>query len=170
MILLAGLHMVRIDGLRRCPVAIHRIERSQIIERPREEVFAFFSDAFNLERITPAFLNFRILTPAPIEMAAGTLIDYSLSLHGIPMKWRTRIEEFTPNERFIDVQLKGPYRLWHHTHTFEDHPDGTLMRDIIDYEMPFGPLGTLARALVVRRQLEEIFDYRVEMIDSFFDS
>lgn len=151
-------------------MAIHRIERSQIIERPREEVFAFFSDAFNLERITPAFLNFRILTPAPIEMAAGTLIDYSLSLHGIPMKWRTRIEEFTPNERFIDVQLKGPYRLWHHTHTFEDHPDGTLMRDIIDYEMPFGPLGTLARALVVRRQLEEIFDYRVEMIDSFFDS
>ena len=113
-------------------MAIHRIERSQIIERPREEVFAFFSDAFNLERITPAFLNFRILTPAPIEMAAGTLIDYSLSLHGIPMKWRTRIEEFTPNERFIDVQLKGPYRLWHHTHTFEDHPDGTLMRDIID--------------------------------------
>ena len=151
-------------------MAIHRIERSQIIERPREEVFAFFSDAFNLERITPAFLNFRILTPAPIEMAAGTLIDYSLSLHGIPMKWRTRIEEFTPNERFIDVQLKGPYRLWHHTHTFEEHPDGTLMRDIIDYEMPFGPLGTLARALVVRRQLEEIFDYRVEMIDSFFDS
>ncbi len=151
-------------------MAIHRIERSQIIERPREEVFAFFSDAFNLERITPAFLNFRILTTATIEMAAGTLIDYSLSLHGIPMKWRTRIEEFTPNERFIDVKLKGPYRLWHHTHTFEDHPDGTLMRDIIDYEMPFGPLGTLARALVVRRQLEEIFDYRVEMIDSFFDS
>ena len=149
-------------------MAIHRLERTQIIERPRAEVFAFFADAFNLEKITPAFLNFRILTPPPIAMEPGTLIDYSLRLHGLPMRWRTRIEEFTPNERFVDVQLKGPYKLWHHTHTFEDHPKGTQMCDRVDYEIPFGPLGSLARALFVRRQLEQIFDHRVAVIDSFF--
>ena len=146
----------------------YRIERSQVIEKPREEVFAFFADAFNLERITPSFLNFRILTPPPIHMAPGTLIDYSISLYGLPMKWRTRIEEFVPNERFVDVQLKGPYRRWHHTHTFEDHPKGTLMTDLVDYEMPLGPLGSFARFLVVRRQLEQIFDHRVTEIGSFF--
>ena len=146
----------------------YRIERSQVIEKPREEVFAFFADAFNLERITPAFLNFRILTPRPIDMAPGTLIDYSIGLYGIPMRWRTRIEEFVPNERFVDVQLKGPYRRWHHTHTFEDHPKGTLMTDLVDYEMPLGPLGSFARFLVVRRQLEQIFDHRVDEIGSFF--
>ena len=149
-------------------MTIHRIERSQVIRRPREEVFAFFADAFNLEKITPAFLKFRILNEPPILMEPGTLIDYSLSLHGIPVRWRTRIEEFVPNERFVDVQLKGPYRLWHHTHTFEDHPEGTLVGDQVDYEMPFGILGTIARAIAVRRQLDQIFDYRVQSIDSLF--
>jgi ligand-binding SRPBCC domain-containing protein len=101
-------------------------------------------------------------------MEAGALIDCGLSLYGVPMRWRTRIEEFTPNERFIDVQLNGPYRLWHHTHIFEEHAEGTLMRDEVNYQVPFGPLGTLARALFVRRQLEQIFDYRVDVIESYF--
>lgn len=164
--------LFRLSGARcsRKCMTTYRLERQQIIARPREEVFAFFSDASNLAKLTPEFLNFKIYTPAPIVMEPGTLIDYGLSLYGVPMRWRTRIEEFTPNERFIDVQLKGPYRLWHHTHTFEDHPEGTLMRDEVNYQLPFGPLGTLARALFVRRQLEQIFDYRIHVVESYFPS
>jgi hypothetical protein len=143
---------------------VHVLERSQLVPRPRAEVFAFFADAHNLEAITPSFLRFRILTPAPIAMAPGTLIDYRLQLAGVPLSWRTRIEAFTPGERFVDVQLRGPYRRWHHLHTFEDAPGGTRVRDRVEYVLPFGPLGTLAHALVVRRALARIFDHRAEVI------
>ena len=144
------------------------LERTQVIPRRRSEVFAFFADAHNLERITPDSLGFRILTPDPIEMRAGTLIDYSLRLHGVPLRWRTRIDEFEPEERFVDTQLRGPYRLWHHRHEFEETADGTRMRDLVNYELPFGPLGTIARALFVRRSLERIFDYRAQAIAEIF--
>ena len=93
-------------------------------------------------------------------MKAGAIIDYSLSLYGVSLKWKTRIEAFEPELRFVDTQLKGPYRYWHHLHEFEEVDQGTRMRDVVDYELPFGPLGTVARALFVRRSLERIFSYR----------
>lgn len=136
------------------------LERSQWFPRPIEEVFAFFADATNLQQITPPFLQFRVLTPAPIEMHEGTLIDYRLAFAGIPFSWRTRIEEWQPMSHFVDTQLKGPYTRWHHRHTFTEERGGTLMTDRVEYEIPFGPLGSIAKALFVRRSLNNIFDYR----------
>lgn len=144
------------------------LERTLSIPRRREEVFAFFSDARNLERITPAFLHFHMLAPGPIPMSLGTLIDYELRLYGIRFKWKTRIEEFTPMSGFVDVQMAGPYRTWRHRHTFEDVPGGTEMRDRVEYEMPLGPIGALIRQLFVRRSLDRIFDYRNKAISEIF--
>jgi ligand-binding SRPBCC domain-containing protein len=146
----------------------HWLERETIVPRPRTEVFAFFSDAANLERITPPFLRFRITTPQPLDIREGTLIDYRLSLFGIPFGWRTLIEEYEPEERFVDRQLKGPYRLWRHTHEFSDVPGGTRMVDRVEYAIPLGPLGGLARALFVRRMLDRIFDFRAKTINEHF--
>lgn len=139
------------------------LEREQIVPRSRREVFAFFCDATNLERITPPFLRFRVLTPAPIQMNEGTLLEYGLSLYGIPFKWRTLIETWRPEEKFVDTQLSGPYALWHHTHTFtEIAPRQTLMRDRVLYRLPWGILGRMAHWLFVGRALREIFDYRIK--------
>ncbi len=139
------------------------LEREQVVPLSRDETFAFFCDAFNLERITPPFLKFRIVTPSPIHMAAGTLIDYRLGLYGISFSWRTMIETWQPNSKFVDTQLCGPYDLWHHTHTFEEiAPNRTLMRDRVLYRIPFGVFGRLAHWLFVRRCLEMIFDYRAK--------
>ncbi len=139
------------------------LEREQTIPRSIDETFEFFGDAFNLELITPPFLKFRILTPAPIAMAAGTIIEYQLSLYGIPFKWRTLIESWEPGVRFVDTQISGPYALWHHTHTFEKiGSEETLMKDIVRYKLPMGPLGIVARELFVAAQLKEIFDYRAK--------
>ncbi|WP_058188371.1 SRPBCC family protein [Terracidiphilus gabretensis] len=149
---------------------IYRLERVTFIPRSKREVFAFFSEAHNLERITPPFLKFHILTPGPIAMQAGTLIDYELTLHGLQMRWRTRIEEFVDGSYFADVQLKGPYRMWRHRHDFEDAEGGTQMTDRVGYELPFGPLGQFARWLFVRRQVEQIFNYRNEVIVKEFGS
>jgi ligand-binding SRPBCC domain-containing protein len=144
---------------------IHVLERRQRIERPLAEVFPFYADAANLERITPPWLGFEVATAGPIEMTVGTLIDYRLRLHGIPVRWQTRIEEWQPPHRFVDAQLSGPYSLWHHTHTFRpDGPRATILGDRVRYAMPFGPLGELARALLVDRDLEQIFDYRQEAV------
>ncbi|MCK6481386.1 MAG: SRPBCC family protein [Planctomycetaceae bacterium] len=141
-----------------------RLERTQFLPRPLPEVFAFFSDAGNLERITPGFLRFRILTPRPIPMHEGALIDYRLSLFGVPLRWRSRIDLWEPGVRFVDSQVTGPYRTWVHLHEFRAVPGGTLVTDRVDYEVPLGPLGTLARALFVRRSLERIFDHRAEAV------
>ncbi|WP_254513428.1 SRPBCC family protein [Anatilimnocola floriformis] len=143
----------------------YTLVREQFIPLPLDQVFPFFADAGNLQRITPPWLNFKILTPLPLEMKTGALLDYQISLFGVPMKWKTRIEEFTPQERFVDVQLRGPYRVWHHTHEFTATADGTQMRDTVRYEMPFGPLGTITHALMVRHMLKRIFDYRFETIE-----
>jgi len=139
---------------------VYRLEQSQLIATERKAVFGFFSNAFNLEKLTPGFLNFQILTEGPIDIQKDTIIEYRIKLFGIPMFWRTRIERFEPDTVFIDSQVKGPYALWRHTHTFEDVPEGTLMRDIVIYKLPFGFLGTIAHALFVRRTLKKIFEFR----------
>ncbi len=144
------------------------LERQQLLPRPRDEVFAFFEDAGNLERITPPFLRFRNVTPRPIAMHEGTLIDYRIQLFGVPLAWRTRIDVYEPRIRFVDTQIRGPYRLWRHTHTFDDVPGGTLMRDRVEYLLPLGPLGVAARAVFVRRTLDRIFDYRQQTIATLF--
>lgn len=129
----------------------------QWLPRPREEIFSFFSEARNLEAITPPWLNFEVLTPSPIVMRAGALIDYRIRVHGIPIRWRTEITEWSPPQRFVDVQLRGPYTLWHHTHTFEARDGGTLCRDEVRYH-PRG--GALMNWLFVRRDVESIFAFR----------
>ena len=138
---------------------VHVLETSQRLDRAPEEVFPFFADAFNLEAITPSWLRFRVATPAPVAMAQGTLLEYRLRLHGLPIRWLTRIEAWEPPRRFVDVQVRGPYRLWHHTHSFEPYGDGTLMRDRVRYALPLGSLGEAGHALV-RRDLRRIFAFR----------
>jgi len=139
------------------------VQREQRVAIPLADAFAFYADARNLERITPPWLRFRVTTPGPIEMRAGTLIDYRLRLHGIPLRWRTRITEWEPPNRFVDLQLRGPYALWHHTHELEAAGDGaTVVRDRVRYRIGFGPLGTIADVALVRHDLLRIFDYRAE--------
>jgi len=146
---------------------VHTLEREQRLARPPDEVFAFFADARNLEAITPPMLRFRVLTPDPIEMRAGTFLRYRLRLHGVPIGWDTEIAEWEPPRRFVDVQRRGPYALWHHTHTFAPDGDGrTVMRDVVRYAIGFGPLGGLAHAVVVRRDLARIFDFRAQAVAS----
>ena len=146
------------------------LERSQIIHRSRSETFGFFSDAFNLERITPPLLRFKILTHAPIKMGSGVLLDYRLSLFGVPFYWQTLIESWTPEEAFVDSQVKGPYKLWRHTHTFEAlSPDTTLVRDRVEYSIPFGFVGRIAHRLFVSRTLKKIFDHRAKMTARLLD-
>jgi ligand-binding SRPBCC domain-containing protein len=143
----------------------HILEREQRVEIPIERAFEFYGDARNLERITPPWLGFVVTTPAPIEMGPGTLIEYQLRLHRVPVRWRTRIEAWEPPRRFVDAQVKGPYTLWEHTHTFEEDGSGaTIIRDRVRYSIPFGPLGMLAERLLVRRDLRRIFDYRREAV------
>lgn len=127
------------------------------LPRPRTEVFHFFAEARNLETITPPWLKFEVLTPAPIEMRPGTLIDYRIRVHGLPIRWRTEITEWQPPHHFVDVQLRGPYKLWHHTHTFEEHNGCTVCLDHVRY-WPRG--GALVNWLFVRRDVERIFQYR----------
>ena len=123
------------------------------------DVFAFFAEAENLERITPRELGFRITTPQPIAMGEGTLIDYQLRLFGVPFTWKTEITVWNPPHEFVDVQLKGPYRLWRHSHTFAPTDRGTRITDEVIYELPFSPFGDVAHPLV-RLQLSRIFQYR----------
>ena len=124
---------------------------------PPEKVFLLFADASNLQAITPPWLNFKIVTPAPITMHAGTLIDYQLRLHGVPLRWRTRINVWQPPVRFVDEQIRGPYRQWIHEHTFEPHDGGTLCRDVVRYAVLFD---FLAHRWLVRPDIEKIFRFR----------
>jgi len=155
-------------GTRLRGMAGHRLEQTQFIPAPRAQVFAFFANAENLGKLTPAFLSFKILTPLPIEMKQGQLIEYRIGLGGVPMRWLTEIREWHPLERFVDVQLRGPYKRWHHLHEFRDVDGGTEMHDVVDYELPLGPLGAVAHALMVRRTLSRIFDFRREAVTAAF--
>ena len=137
------------------------LSREVWLPRPPEEVFPFFADAGNLDRLTPPWLHFRILTPRPIEMAVGARIDYGLRLHGIPIRWRSEITAWDPPHGFVDEQRRGPYRVWIHRHRFEAHRGGTLVTDDIRYAVPGG---RLADRLFVRRDLRRIFDYRTAQL------
>jgi ligand-binding SRPBCC domain-containing protein len=141
------------------------IERSQLVPLSVEDSFAFFADAYNLEALTPPWLRFRILTPRPIPMEKGATIEYVLTTHRLPVRWRTEIIEWEPGRRFMDRQLEGPFRLWEHTHTFEERQDGTLIRDTVLYRMPYGSLGAIAHRILVERDLERVFDYRRDAVD-----
>jgi ligand-binding SRPBCC domain-containing protein len=143
---------------------VYRLERAQRLPAPPEDVFPYFADALNLERITPPWLGFRVISPGPLSMGAGTSIEYHLRLHRLPVRWRTEIVLWDPPSRFVDVQRSGPYRLWHHTHSFEPLDGGTVMRDVVRYALPLGRLGALAHAGFVRRDLERIFDFRKEQV------
>lgn len=151
-------------------MAEHILERKQIINHPRAEVFEFFADAGNLERITPPELNFHIITPQPIDIRKGALIDYQLKLRGIPVRWKTEITQWNPPFDFVDTALRSPYKQWIHLHTFEEGADGeTIMKDIVRYRLPFEPLGDIAH-FYVKKELAYIFDYRYKIIEEIFSA
>jgi ligand-binding SRPBCC domain-containing protein len=149
---------------------IHLLEREQWIAARIERVFAFFSEAGNLEAITPPWVHFRIYTPQPIAMHVEARIEYQLRLAGIPFDWRTRITRWDPPCGFTDVQERGPYALWEHEHELTPCGDGVLMRDRVRYALPLGVLGSIAHALAVRATLAAIFEYRFAAIRAHFDA
>jgi len=146
----------------------HIIVRKTIINRPLEEVFDFFSKAENLDLLTPPELQFEILTPLPIQMKAGTLIDYKIKLNGIPFLWKSEISTWKVNECFVDEQLKGPYRIWHHTHSFKAIAGGTEMTDEVKYLSPGWFLEPLIQALFIKKKVESIFDFRNQKLKELF--
>ena len=150
-------------------MAEYILEREQIIERPRAEVFEFFADAANLERITPPELNFHIITPQPIDVKKGALIDYRLKLRGLPLTWRTEITQWNPPHDFVDTALQSPYKQWIHLHSFEEgaNDNETIMKDLVRYRLPLEPLGDLAH-FYVKKELKYIFDYRSKVIEEIF--
>ena len=149
-------------------MTVHEHRSEQRVPHPREAVFAFFSEPENLARITPPWLGFRILTPPPVPMRTGALIDYVIRLGPLPMRWRTLVTAYDPPHRFVDEQLSGPYSFWHHTHEFVADGDGTVITDHVRYALPFGPLGDLVNALAVRRQVAGIFAHRRRVIAGLF--
>jgi ligand-binding SRPBCC domain-containing protein len=151
-------------------VRIHLLERTQRVEVPAERAFDFYVDALNLEPMTPPWLHFEVTTPGELALGQGARLDYKLRLHGVPVRWQARIEAWEPPGRFVDVQAKGPYALWEHTHLFEeDGDDATVIHDRVRYAIPLGPLGALAHWLFVRRDLERIFDYRRKAASELLD-
>jgi ligand-binding SRPBCC domain-containing protein len=146
---------------------IHRLERMIELRKPLADVFPFFADPGNLERLTPPWLHFRIETPLPISMAEGVPIDYRLRVRGIPLRWRSRITAYEPPHRFVDEQIKGPYRLWVHEHLFEERDGVTLVRDRVRYAVPGGEW---IHRLLVRPDVERIFRFRHDRLRALFDT
>jgi ligand-binding SRPBCC domain-containing protein len=147
---------------------IYTLRQEQWIARPIDKVFAFFSDARNLEAITPPWVGFKILSMSSDATVEGTEICYQIRLHGIPIQWRTEIIKWDPPYSFVDVQRSGPYKLWEHTHRFEAHGDRTKMNDEVRYALPFGVLGRVAHRLIVSADVRKIFEYRRGRIDEYF--
>lgn len=149
---------------------IYILKRRQTFKQQIDEVFNFFKKPENLEKITPKSVRFKILTPPPIKMKIGTVLDYTIHLAGLPVRWTTLISNFEPPYRFADVALKSPYSFWHHTHTFEENSGGTIMTDEVCYSLPFGPLGRIIHSLWVKRQLDYIFNYRAQIISEILET
>lgn len=148
--------------------SMHLLERSLLVPASVEETFRFFEDPHNLGRITPDWLALEIVKIDPPPLRAGFKIEYSIRWLGLPQRWQTVISEYEPGRRFVDVQTKGPYRFWRHEHIFESLGEQTLMRDRVEYELPFGLLGRIAHRLVVARQLRQIFDHRAAKVSTLF--
>lgn len=150
---------------------LFRLEREQVVNQPLAEVFPFFESPENLHRITPPSLDFRLLTPSPVPMNAGRVIDYTIRFKGLKLRWRTLITDYAPPHRFTDEQLKGPYSYWQHVHEFEDLGGQTRLTDFVTYGLPVGLPDFAARLLnqkLVRPELEEIFDYRYDVFRRLF--
>ncbi|MBS0633651.1 MAG: SRPBCC family protein [Verrucomicrobia bacterium] len=146
-------------------MASHTFESELWLPCARELVYPFFADARNLEKITPPWLRFRIITPTPIPMRVGARIDYRLRIHGFPVRWQTEITRWDPPFAFVDEQRRGPYRQWIHTHTFEEKDGGTLCRDKVVYSVPGGEF---INWLVVQRDVQTIFTYRRTVLSQLF--
>lgn len=144
---------------------VHEFRSEVWLPRSRDEIFTFFSDASNLDVITPPWLHFRTTTPAPIETRSGALIDYEIRLRGFPIRWRTKITVWEPPTRFVDQQIRGPYRKWIHEHTFEERDGGTLVRDRVQYAVPFD---FLVHRWLVRPDIQRIFTYRTAKLREYF--
>ena len=147
---------------------MYRLRTRQFVPSELDTVFAFFAEPENLARITPDSLAFEILTPSPVPMREGALIDYSLGLGRIRLRWRTLITSYDPPRLFVDEQLAGPYSFWHHTHEFEAVEGGVLIKDTVLYLPPFGPVGDLAHALFIKGRLRKIFAHRGRVIRERF--
>ncbi len=146
--------------------SIFRVQ--QYIEKSRSQVFAFFSDARNLEKITPSAVNFHVEKMSTDKIEEGTLIDYKLKIHGVPVHWRTLIKQWQPELCFVDDQVKGPYQKWHHTHQFQDLGPGTLITDLVQFKLPFGLLGWMTAGWLVRKDVSSIFEFRRQMVGDLF--
>jgi ligand-binding SRPBCC domain-containing protein len=149
---------------------MHNLFREQIVNKPLEEVFAFFEKPENLEVITPKWMKFKIKTPPPLIMKVGAEFDYIINLMKIPLKWKTIITEYEPPYKFVDVQKKGPYKKWIHTHTFEAIEDKTKITDNVDYEVPAGILGSILNKIYIGKTLNAIFNFRETTINRMFNS
>jgi ligand-binding SRPBCC domain-containing protein len=149
-------------------MTIYTLQRELWVPRPLPDVFDFFAKAENLERITPPWMQFRIVTPPPIEVRQGTTIAYALRVRGIPLKWISKIDKWDPPHEFVDIQVKGPYKFWHHTHRFSERAGGTSIEDTVRYALPFGALGRSVNWLQVAGDLAKIFDYRAQQVQELF--
>jgi ligand-binding SRPBCC domain-containing protein len=151
-------------------MAIHTLQRTQRLGRPIGEVFDFFSKPENLGRMTPEDMRFCILTPLPVEMKEGALIDYTIRLSGFPIRWTTLITAYDPPYRFVDQQIRGPYSFWHHEHVFVADGGGTLVSDAVHYMLPLGFAGEVVHRMAVRSRLENIFNHRARVLNDVFAS
>lgn len=149
----------------------YTLQREQWVASPLQRIFPFFAQPENLALITPPSLGFRLLTPLPVDMEKGRIIDYTIRLMGLPVRWRTLITTYEPPRCFVDEQISGPYSFWHHTHRFEPRDGGTLLYDEVRYVLPMAlivPVRDLAHTLYVRPSLERIFDYRQQVFTRLF--
>lgn len=146
----------------------HTFQTETWLSLPPDQVFPFFADAKNLDRITPPWLQFQILTPSPISINVGTILEYRLKWRWLPLRWRTEITDWEPPIRFVDKQIRGPYKLWRHEHTFISQNGGTLMRDRVDYAVPGWILEPIIHALLVGPDVRKIFDYRKVTVQEIF--